>query len=160
MNYWLIKSEGDCYSIDDFKKDGRTSWTGVRNFQARNHMKSMEIGDLLLFHHSNGTPKSPTGVYGLARVVSGPHVDKTALDPRDEHYDQNAVAYQKAGKEPLWSCVEVEFVEKFPRPVTLEEIKKHPILKTMLVTKRGQRLSVMPVQKREFDELLKTARRA
>jgi predicted RNA-binding protein with PUA-like domain len=158
MNYWLIKSEGDCYSIDDFKKDGRTAWTGIRNFQARNHMKAMKVGDLALFHHSNGTPKSPTGIYGVARVVAEAHEDASALDPKDEHYDPKAAKYKKEGKDALWSCVDVEFEEKLARPVTLEQIKKHPLLKKMLVAKRGQRLSVLPVQKDEFVELLKLGR--
>ncbi|MES2216254.1 MAG: EVE domain-containing protein [Patescibacteria group bacterium] len=155
MNYWLVKSEGDCYSIDDFKKDGRTAWTGIRNFQARNYMRDgMKVGDLVLFHHSNGTTKNPTGIYGIAKVVSDPHIDKTALDPKDEHFDPKAVKYEREGKEPLWMCVDMEFVKKFERPVTLAEIKKDKTLNKMLVAKRGVRLSVLPVDALHF-ELIK-----
>jgi predicted RNA-binding protein with PUA-like domain len=104
MKYWLIKSEGTCYSIDDLKKDKRTPWSGIRNFQARNHMRAMEIGDLALFYHSSS---EPTGVFGVAKVVAKAHIDETALDSKDEHYDQKAVEYVKQGKAPLWECVEV-----------------------------------------------------
>ncbi len=148
MNYWLVKSEGSCYSIDDLKKDNKTPWTGIRNFQARNFMKDgMKIGDLVLYYHSMS---DPTGVYGIARVVSVPHVDETALNPKDEHYDPKAVKYHKEGKEPLWVCVDMEFVKKFPRPVSLDEIKKDKSLAGILVTRKGQRLSVMPVEEKHF----------
>src|SRR3954470_3400574 len=83
-NHWLIKSEGECYSIDDLKRDKRTDWTGIRNYQARNHLRAMKPGDPCLFYHSMG---DPTGVYGVAKVVGAPHADPTALDPKDEHYD-------------------------------------------------------------------------
>ena len=148
MNYWLVKSEGSCYSIDDLKSDKRTAWTGIRNFQARNFMKDgMKIGDLVLFYHSMA---EPTGVYGVAKVVSGPHIDSTALDPKDEHFDPKAVTYEKEGKEPLWSCVDLEFVKKFLRPVALEEIKKSRELHGILVARKGQRLSVMPIEEKHF----------
>ena len=93
MNYWLIKSEGDCYSIDDLKKYRRTSWEGVRNYQARNFMRDgMNVGDLILFYHSNA---EPSGVYGVAKVASTAHIDESALDPKDEHFDPKAVHYSK-----------------------------------------------------------------
>src|SRR5690348_6879098 len=103
MNYWLVKSEGACYSIDDLKRDterdGAVAWSGVRNFQARNYMRDgMKTGDLVLFYHSSA---KPNGVYGIAKVVSAPHIDKTALDPKDEHYDPKAVKYATEGKEPM-----------------------------------------------------------
>ena len=89
MNYWLLKSEGSCYSIDDLKKDKVTPWSGIRSYQARNFMKgSMTIGDLCLFYHSNGDKQNPTGVYGVAKVASSVHPDLTAQDKKDEHYDQ------------------------------------------------------------------------
>jgi predicted RNA-binding protein with PUA-like domain len=154
MNYWLIKSEGDCYSIDDLKKDKRTAWSGVRNFQARNFMKQMKVGDLLLFHHSNGTTEAPTGIYGMAKVVAPAHIDKTALDPKDEHFDLKAVTYHKEGKEPLWKCVDVQFQKKFSKPVSLSFIKKDTELRNMLVARPGQRLSVMPVEKNHFEKVV------
>lgn len=149
MNYWLVKSEGSCYSIDDLKKDNRTAWEGIRNFQARNFMKDgMKIGDLVLFYHSMS---NPTGVYGIAKVVSAPHIDESALDPKEEHFDPKAVKYLKEGKDPLWVCVDLEFVSKFPTPVSLEKIKQNKELQGILVARRGQRLSVMPVEKKHFD---------
>lgn len=149
MNYWLVKSEGNCYSIDDLKKDKRTAWEGIRNFQARNFMKDgMQIGDLVLFYHSMS---DPTGVYGIAKVVSAPHIDESALSPKDEHYDPKAMKYQKEGKDPLWVCVDLQFVKKFTRLVSLEQIKQNKQLQGMLVTQRGQRLSVMPVEKKHFE---------
>ncbi|HEU5114717.1 MAG TPA: EVE domain-containing protein [Candidatus Paceibacterota bacterium] len=155
MNYWLVKSEGECYSIDDLRRDKRTAWEGIRNFQARNFMKDgMKIGDLVLFYHSMS---EPTGVYGIARVLSAPHIDASALDPKDEHYDPKAVKYQKEGKDPLWSCVDLEFVRKFDRPVSLEEIKSNRALDGILVARRGQRLSVMPVIESHFKTIEKMA---
>ena len=154
MNYWLVKSEGQCYSINDLKRDKRTAWEGIRNFQARNFMKDgMEIGDLVLFYHSMS---DPTGIYGIAKVISEPHIDMSALDPKDEHYDAKAAKYEQEGKEPLWSCVDLEFVKKFDRPISLEEIKRNHDLNGILVTRRGQRLSVMPVEEKHFKILLKS----
>jgi predicted RNA-binding protein with PUA-like domain len=114
----------------------------------------MKPGDLCLFYHSNGTPDAPTGVYGVARVASAPHADETALDLKDEHYDPKAVAYDKAGKDPMWVCVDMAFAQKFARPVPLDEIKKDPTLKTMLVLRPGQRLSVMPVEEKHFKRVV------
>ena len=146
MNYWLLKSEGSCYSIDDLKRDKVTPWTGVRNFQARNFMRdSMHVGDLILFYHSNGTEDAPTGVYGLARVASQAYPDATAFDPKDEHFDP------KSKKDaPTWILVDVEFMEKFNRPVSLSEIKINPKLKGMMVAQIGSRLSVQPVSENHF----------
>jgi len=154
MNYWLVKSEGNCYSIDDLKKDKRTAWEGIRNFQARNFMKDeMKIGDLVLFYHSMS---KPTGVYGIAKVVSTPHIDESALDPKDEHFDPKAVKYQKEGKDPLWVCVDLQFVSKFLKPVSLEQIKQNKELQGMLVAKQGQRLSVIPVEKKHFEIIMES----
>ncbi len=151
MNYWLVKSEGNCYSIDDLKRDKRTSWEGIRNFQARNFMKDgMKKGDPVLFYHSMS---DPTGVYGVAKVVSEAHIDESALDPKDEHYDVKAVKYEKEGKDALWSCVDLEFVKKFARPVSLDEMKRERDLHGILVLRKGQRLSVMPVEEKHFKKI-------
>ncbi len=150
MNYWLIKSEADCYSIDDLKQEKRTAWSGVRNYQARNFMRDdMCVGDLALFYHSNGIKEHPSGVYGLAKVVSKAHPDLTALDPQDEHYDP------KATKEnSIWECVDFAFVKKLKRPVSLGEIKIDPHLQGILVAQTGQRLSVMPVAPAHAERIL------
>jgi len=151
MKYWLIKSEGNCYSITDLKNDGYTAWTGVRNYQARNFMRDeMEIGDMVLFYHSNGDTDSPAGVYGIAKVSGASHPDTTAFDPKDEHYDVRAAELNAEGKAPVWVCADVAFVRVFDKPVSLAEIKLDPKLSGMLVAKRGQRLSVMPVSEKHF----------
>jgi predicted RNA-binding protein with PUA-like domain len=143
MNYWLIKSEGSCYSIDDLKKDKKVAWSGVRNYQARNFMRDgMKIGDLALFYHSSS---SPNGVYGIAKVASEPHPDMTAFDKKDDHYDP------KSKKEnPTWMLVDIAYVEKFKYPVSLEEIKIDPALEGMMVRQIGSRLSIQPVSEKHF----------
>ncbi len=165
QKFWLVKSEAECYSIDDLKRDsqsgngkkgGPVPWEGIRNFQARNFMRDgMKINDLVLFYHSNGTPKSPAGVYGTARVASEAHIDESALNPKDEHFDPKAVAYVKAGKPPMWMCVDLEFVSKFAQPVFLADLKREGAkLSGMLVLQNGQRLSVMPVSQAHFERVV------
>ena len=145
-----MKSEGDCYSIDDLKRDKRTPWGGVRNYQARNFMRDdMRVGDLVLFYHSNGDKKNPSGVYGIAKVSSKAHADQTALDPEDDHYDP------KSTKEnPIWECVDVAFVKKLAHPVSLDKIKFDPKLTGILVAKPGTRLSIMPVTPFHFERIV------
>jgi predicted RNA-binding protein with PUA-like domain len=153
MNYWLIKSEAGCYGIDDLKKDKKTSWAGVRNYQARNFMmKGMEVGDGVLFYHSNGTKENPAGVYGLAKVASKAYADETQFNKKDDHYDI------KATKEnPIWYCVDMAFVKKFKEPVLLFEIKIDPAFAGMPLLARGQRLSIMPVSKKHFENIVMLA---
>ncbi len=143
MNYWLLKSEGNCYSIDDLKKDKKIAWQGVRNYQARNFMRDdMKVGDLALFYHSQS---DPTGVYGIAKVVSKPYPDTSAFDKKDEHYDP------KSKKEnPTWILVDIAFVSKFKHPISLNEIKIDPALEGMVVRQPGSRLSIMPVSEKHF----------
>lgn len=147
MNYWLIKSEPDCYSIDDLKKDRVTPWNGVRNYQARNFMRdSMKIGDMALFYHSS--TKIP-GVYGVTKVASDPHPDASAFNTKDEHYDP------KSKKEnPTWICIDFSFLKKLTRPVTLQAIKKDHKLKGMMVAQKGSRLSIQPVSKSHFERII------
>jgi predicted RNA-binding protein with PUA-like domain len=143
MNYWLLKSEGDCYSIDDLKRDKRTSWSGIRNYLARNFIRDqMQVGDLALFYHSSS---KPTGVYGIAKIVSKPHPDETQFDAKDEHFDPKAIK-----DKPIWHCVDVAFVSKFKEPITLDQIKFDPKLTGMMVRERGSRLSVQPVSEKHF----------
>ncbi len=146
MNYWLVKTEADCYSINDLKSDRKTSWGGVRNYQARNFMRdNMEIGDLVLFYHSGGTKEAPTGVYGLAKVASKPHADETQFNKRDDHFEPKATR-----EKPIWFCVDLAFVKRFNHPVTLSDIKFEPSLKGMMLTQQGSRLSVQPVSEKHF----------
>lgn len=142
MKYWLIKSEPDCYSIDDLKQDKKTSWTGVRNYQARNFIKDMSTGDLVLFYHSGANPPA---IAGICKVASVPYGDTTALDPKNDHFDP------KATKEnPIWSAVDMQYVSTLKEPVTLPQIKNNPKLSDMLVAQQGSRLSIMPVSEKHF----------
>lgn len=151
--FWLMKSEPEVFSIDDLaNRPGQTtSWDGVRNYQARNFMRDeMKLGDRVLFYHSNC--KVP-GVVGIAEVCSStPHPDKTQFDPHSEYFDPKATP-----ENPRWMLVDVKFIEKFPRTVSLREIKDDPELSKMKVAQRGQRLSVQPVEKCHYDEILKRA---
>lgn len=135
--FWLMKTEPELFSIDMLASMGRSPWDGVRSFQARNLIRSMQVGDLALFYHSS---TKPPGVVGLARVVRDPYPDHTQFDPTSKYFDPSAKPH-----DPRWSMVDVEFVEKFARAFTLEELKADPALATMLVVRRGMRLSVQPV---------------
>ena len=148
MKYWLIKSEPNVYSIDDLKKDKKTHWDGVRNYQARNFLRDeMKIGDKVVFYHSN---TEPPGAAGICEVTKEGYPDFTAFDPDDKHYDP------KSKKDsPTWIMVDVKFVEKFRNVVSLETIKENKKLQNMKLVQRGNRLSVMPVTKTEFDEIVK-----
>ncbi len=147
MRYWLLKSEGDCYSIDDLHRDKQTAWTGIRNYQARNFMRDdMKKGDLALFYHSNS---NPNGIYGIAKVVANAHADETQFDKKDDHYDPTST---KA--DPRWVCVDVAFVKKFKEPISLTAIKHDPHLEGMMVRQTGSRLSVQPVSETHFNYIV------
>lgn len=144
MKYWLMKSEPDVYSIDQLKKDKTTWWEGVRNYQARNFMmKDMQVGDEVLFYHSNA---EPPGVAGLAKVSKLAAPDKQQFDKKSDYFDKKASL-----EKPIWFCVEVEFVKKFPELVCLGDLRESDKLKDMLVLQKGSRLSVQPVDKKHFD---------
>lgn len=129
MNYWLVKQEPEAYSFDDLIKDGKTDWTGVRNFQARNNLRAMKKGDKVLFYHS----VSEKSVVGLAEVSR-----EEFTDPTDEK----------------WIAVEISPLEKFAKTVSLEQIKAEKTLENIALIKQS-RLSVMPLTKKEFDTILK-----
>ncbi len=152
MSHYLLKTEPSCYSISDLQKDKKTSWTGIRNYQARNFMRDMKVGDQVFIYHSNGTPKAPAGVYGLAKVVGKAHADETQFLKSDDHYNPKATR-----EKPIWECVDIAFVKKFKHPVTLSEIKFEPKLSGIMLAQRGSRLSVQPVSEKHFGEILKLA---
>jgi len=152
IRYWLMKSEPDVFSIEDLERKKKTSWDGVRNYQARNFMRDeMRVGDMVLFYHSNATPP---GVAGIARVCSEAHPDLTAQNPLSPYYDPKATP-----DHPVWMMVDVEFVERFARVLPLDTLKADGTLQTMLVIKRGMRLSVQPVEPGHFARVLVLARR-
>ncbi len=147
-----MKSEPDCFSIDDLKKEPKqtTMWSGVRNYQARNFMKDqMQKGDLAFFYHSNAKPPH---IAGIMEIVSDKaHPDLTQFDPKDDHFDE------KSSKEnPRWFLVDVKFKEKF-EPISLAQLKANSKLKDMAVVQTGSRLSIQPVTKQEWDEIMKMA---
>ena len=147
MTYWLIKSEPDAYSIDDLERDGREMWDGIRNYQARNTMRDdMKIGDEVFFYHSSC--KEP-GVVGIAKVASAPYPDPTQFDRKAKYFDPKS-----SKDDPRWWLVDVEFVRKTKRNVTLSEIKAQKSLDDMILTRKGNRLSIMPVSKKHWTKIL------
>ena len=151
--YWLVKSEPDVFSIDDLAAaPGRTtSWTGVRNHQAKNYLIEMRPGDRVLYYHSNG---DPAGVAGLAEVAAPAYADPTQFDPADPYHDPTAPRTPAR-----WMCVDVRFVEKFVRLVSLGELRTDPALETMALLRRGNRLSVMPVERAQFERICRLGQR-
>ncbi len=139
--YWLMKSEPDVYSIDDLRSNRLTCWEGVRNYKARNLMREMEVGDLVLFYHSNA---KPPGVAGIARVAREAYPDHFSWDPAHRYFDPKSTPDQ-----PRWFMVDVEFVEKFTALVSLQTLKETDGLEEMMVTK-PTRFSVQPVTADEF----------
>ena len=144
MQYWLVKSEKSAYAISDLKRDKKTAWEGVRNYQARNFMRAMSVGDQVLFYHSG----EDAGVYGIAKVVASAHADATQFNKKDSHYDPKATH-----EKPIWECADIGFVEEFKRPVLLAQLRQEPALKTMLILRPGSRLSVTPVSEKEFKKI-------
>jgi predicted RNA-binding protein with PUA-like domain len=148
--YWLVKVEPNCFSFDDLKKSENqtTHWDGVRNYQARNFLRDeMKKGDEVLFYHSNS---GPNVIMGTCEVVKEGYPDFTQFDPESNNYDPKS----KTG-EPTWYMVDLKLKDEFNRPVTLSEVKSNPKLQTMRLVQKGNRLSVMPVEKEEFREILK-----
>ena len=147
MNYWLMKSEPDVFSIDDLKKKKKSGWDGVRNYQARNYMRDdMKLGDLVLFYHSSC---EVPGVAGIAKVSKTSHPDPSQFDSKSEYYDPKATK-----DEPRWFMVEVEFVEKLDEVVTLGTLKSTKGLENMPVVQKGSRLSINPVTEKEYKIIL------
>ena len=147
--YWLFKSEPTAYSFDDLMNDpdGWAEWDGVRNYQARNMMRDdMKVGDSILFYHSNAKPMA---VVGIASVVREGYDDFHGLDPADTHYAPKATP-----EKPIWSMVDIKGERPLARPVTLAEIKENPKLKDMLLIRKGMRLSIQPITKEEFIEVV------
>jgi predicted RNA-binding protein with PUA-like domain len=147
MNYWLMKSEPSTFGIDHLAaaRNQTTGWDGVRNFQARNYLREMQKGDQAFFYHSSC---EVPGVAGIVAVARAAYPDATAFDPKHDHYDADSDQEQ-----PRWYMVDVKLVKKFDRVVTLEELREHGTgkLKSMIVLKRGNRLSITPVTKTEWE---------
>ena len=149
-SYWLVKSEPDVYSLDDLKRDGTTYWDGVRNYQARNMMRDdMQPGDLVLYYHSN---TKPPGIVGLAKVVKAGYPDPSQFDEDDSHYDPKSKK-----DDPRWFVVDVEYVAHFDKYLPLQDLKENEDLDGMILLRKGNRLSVMPVDEPHFRRVLELA---
>ena len=148
MQYWLMKSEPEEFSIDDLQRVGTEPWDGIRNYQARNFMRDdMRIGDQVLFYHSNC---KPPGIVGVAKIASKSYPDPTQFDPDNSHYDADSKP-----DDPRWLLVDVSFVRKLDGIISLPVIKAHAEqLDGLPLIRKGNRLSIMPVSQQHFDFLL------
>ena len=149
LRYWLLKTEPEVFSIDDLKasQDFTTCWDGVRNYQARNFMRDqMHLDDRVLVYHSNS---APSAVVGTARVCKTAYPDFTSWDCKDAHFDPKSKP-----ENPTWFMVDIRFESKFSVPQSLFELKQIPKLEGMELLRKGSRLSVQPVTKRQFDIIL------
>jgi predicted RNA-binding protein with PUA-like domain len=150
MAYWLMKSEPDVFSIDDLAKRPRQTeaWDGVRNYQARNFMRQMQVGDQAFFYHSSC---EVPGVAGLMRVAAAAYPDPTQFDPKHDHYDPASKR-----EEPRWSLVDMQFERKLKRIISLTELREHEKkLQGLRLLERGSRLSVIPVKPEHWTYILK-----
>lgn len=148
--YWLMKCEPEAYTIEALERDGTSSWEGVRNYQARNFLKEMSVGDRALFYASNA---DPSGVTGVAEVCRAAYPDPSAWSKGHTYYDSKSKPDR-----PIWYMVDVRFVETFPRIVPLDTLKTTLGLRKMMVVQPGRRPSVQPVTPEEFAIVLKLGR--
>lgn len=146
MAYWLMKSEPDVYSIKDLERDRQTVWDGVRNYQARNYLRSMQPGDLAFFYHSNTTPP---GIAGLMRVAKPGIDDPSQFDAKSNYYDPKSTP-----ENPRWQTVIVEFVQEFPQLISLDTLKSKFLPDELWVVRQGNRLSVIPVEEAIAQQIL------
>ena len=142
MAHWLLKSEPTTFGIDHLKKKKVEHWDGVRNFQARNNLRAMQVGERCFFYHSNA---DPIGIAGICTIVRDAYPDHTQFDPSSEYFDPKSTL-----ESPRWFMPDVGFVEKFKRIITLDELKEVPGLESMVLVNRS-RLSVQPVSDQEWD---------
>ena len=146
--YWLMKSEPEDFSIDDLERVGTEPWTGVRNYQARNFMRSMQVGDGVLFYHSS---TEVPGIYGLGEVTTTAYPDPTQFNRKSKYFDARSTQ-----EDPRWSLVDVGFVRKLKRAVSLQEIREHAesLGEDFALIRKGTRLSVLPVSAAQWKTLL------
>jgi len=145
MATWLVKSEPSTYSIDDFKREKKTLWEGVRNYQARNYLKEMKKGERVLFYHSNA---KEIGIVGVGKVFKEAVPDPSQFDPESDYYDEGS-----SESTPRWFCPELQFLHKFPRVLTRDELSAQKPLREMVILQKGSRLSVTPVSEKEYQEI-------
>lgn len=153
MRYWLLKTEPQTFGIDNLiaMPDQITPWEGVRNFQARNFLRDeMKIGDQAFFYHSSC--KVP-GIVGVVEVVTDGYPDSTALNPESQYYDVKSTQ-----ERPIWFRVDVKFIKKFKHIISIKELRDNPALSQMILLQKGNRLSVMPVSKKDWTQICQMAR--
>jgi predicted RNA-binding protein with PUA-like domain len=146
MKYWLVKTEPDVYSIDDLARDGKTLWSGVRNYQARNFLREMRLKDTLLIYHSNA---EPPGVVGVGEICREHLPDPTQFETGGEYFDPKSTK-----DNPRWSCPEVAFVRKLPGVLPLQALREEKMLEGLLLLQPGSRLSVIPVSESHFRAII------
>ena len=150
-NFWLMKSEPEEFSIGDLKRVRREQWDGIRNYQVRNMLRdAMKKGDIALFYHSNAGTQ--TGVAGVMKIIKEAYPDPTQFDPQSAHPD-----IRSDPQNPRWLCVDVQYVRTLPRVVTLAELKAEKRLANLPLVRQGNRLSVMPIARAQFDHIIKLA---
>jgi len=150
MAYWLVKSEPGTYSIDDLKREKKTCWDGVRNYQARNFLREMKKGEKVLFYHS---VTEPVGVAGVATVAREAYPDPTQFDKKSNYYDAKSSL-----ENPRWSSPDLRFENKFSEVLLLKDLRHIKSLEKMELLRKGSRLSVQPVTKKEFDAILRASK--
>ena len=150
MNYWLMKTEPEAYSWDDLKNKPNSTdfWDGVRNYQARNFMRDMKVGDKVFFYHSQ---INPSAIVGIATVVREAYPDPTQFDPESKYFDPKSKT-----DDPRWSVVDIRSEAEFAEPVTLPELRDIPDLEEMVLLRKGSRLSVQPVTEKEWKIITKS----
>ena len=147
MQYWLMKSEPDTYSIDDLQSFGVDHWDGIRNYQVRNFFRDqMQVGDQAFFYHSNC--KEP-GIVGTMDIVSKAYPDHTAFDPSEKYFDSKSDP-----ENPRWLMVDVRYIRHLDRMITLAELRQQKQIADMKLLQRGNRLSVLPLSKMEWQYIL------
>ena len=147
MNHWLMKSEPEAFSIDDLKRKKQEAWDGVRNYQARNTMRDdMRVGDKVFFYHSNC---AEPGIVGIAKVATGAYPDPSQFDPKSKYFDPGS-----SRANPRWMLVDVKFVKKLKRTITLKELQMDAALDGMVLLRKGSRLSVQPVEAEQWEHIL------
>ena len=149
VRHWLMKSEPGAYSIHDLERDGTTHWDGVRNYEARNHMQAMSVGDLAIFYHSSA---KPTGAAGVMKVVREAYPDHTAFDPKDKHFDAKSDP-----DAPRWFMVDVAFDKAFAEVVELATLREHPALADSDLVTRKRQPSVQALTPKQFKAILDLA---
>jgi predicted RNA-binding protein with PUA-like domain len=144
--YWLMKSEPDVYGIDHLQREQTTLWDGIRNYQARNFMRSMAVGDQAFFYHSNA---KPPGIAGLMEVIETGLTDPSQFDPENKYFDPRSKP-----EAPRWDCVRLRYVRHFPELLSLEELREMFSVEELAVVRQGNRLSILPVPEASASRLL------